>query len=127
MKNPFGGGEVLVDDLDFTQPAPKAATKGVAPAREDLAALPENLVVGSWIEIREKGGERKLAKLSFVTPLKTRYLFVNRRGSTILECSPAELARRFKLKEISVTVEGQDVPLFDRIAEGVIGKLAGSK
>jgi hypothetical protein len=125
VKNPFGGGEVQVNDLDFTQPA----GKGSGTKREaDPAALPDDLAVGSWVEIRDKGVEgHKLAKLSFVTPLKTRYLFVNRRGSTVLECSRAELARRIKLGEIVVTVEAAEVPLFDRIAGGVIGKLAGSK
>jgi hypothetical protein len=124
VKNPFGEGEVVVNDLDldFTQPAKTTGAK-----QEADAALPENLGVGSWVEIRDKGDSRQLAKLSFVTPLKTRYLFVNRRGKTVLECSRAELARRFKLGEIAMTVEATEPPLFDRIAEGVLGKLAGSK
>jgi hypothetical protein len=81
------------------------------------------------VEIREKSetDTRTRAKLSFITPLKTRYLFVNRQGKTVLECSRAELARRFRLGEVAVSVEVPEVTLFDRIADGLLGRLGGSK
>jgi hypothetical protein len=126
VKNPFGEGEVQVDDLDFTVPAGGKPAGGKREA--DAAAVPANLAVGSWVEIRDKrAGKSSFAKLSFVTPLKTRYLFVNRQGNTVLECSRDELARRFKFGELAVSVEVAEVPLFDRIAGGLVDKLGGSK
>lgn len=127
VRNPFGGGHIRVDDLDVT--ATSGGKTAVAKPDTDYAAIPESLSVGTWVEIREKSetDTRTRAKLSFITPLKTRYLFVNRQGKTVLECSRAELARRFRLGEVAVSVEVPEVTLFDRIADGLLGRLGGSK
>ncbi|HKB83020.1 MAG TPA: DUF1631 family protein [Burkholderiales bacterium] len=126
INNPFGKGEVQVDDLDFTAqlgggtPQAKRATGQVK--------LPENLAPGTWVAIRAKGEkEPRLAKLSYVSPLKSRFLFVDRHGKTTLECSRTELARRFQLGEVIITKEVSEPPLFDRLAEGLVGKLGGLK
>jgi hypothetical protein len=52
--------------------------------------------------------------------MKTSYIFVDRNGSTVLECSRAELARRYRLKEV---VDMDEAPLFDRIMTGLVGKM----
>ena len=128
MQNPFGQGKVQVDDLDFTaKPAPSA----VGPKTEAVAAeLPAKLTVGTWVGIREKEHKtaRKPAKLSFISPLKTRYLFVDKQGKTMLDCSRAELARRFQIGDIVIMDKVvPDVPLFDRLTDGLVGKLGGTK
>jgi hypothetical protein len=124
VQNPFGGGKVQVEDLDFT-------AKPAAGAKRDanLAELPGNLAVGTWVGIREKGEKdaRKSAKLSFISPLKTRYLFVDKQGKTTLDCSRADLARRFQTGEVVIMDKVPEVPLFDRITEGLVGKLGGGK
>ena len=127
INNPFGQGEVQVDDLDFTtKPA-----AGTARAKQDAghATVPENLTAGTWVAIRTKGEKDtlSLAKLSYVSPLKSRYLFVDRHGKTTLECSRTELARRFSLGELVITKEVSEPPLFDRLAAGLVGKLGGPK
>jgi hypothetical protein len=130
VQNPFGGGRVQVEDLDFTtKPAAGPATPaGAAAAKRDAipAELPGNLVVGTWVGIREKNPAepRRSAKLSFISPLKTRYLFVDKQGKNILDCSRAELARRFQLGSVVIMAEVPEVPLFDRITQGLVGKLA---
>ena len=70
---------------------------------------------------------RKSAKLSFISPLKTRYLFVDKQGKNLLDCTRAELARRFELGSVVIMNEVPEVPLFDRITQGLIGKLGGGK
>ena len=111
-----------VEDLDFT-------TKPAAGAKRDAipAELPANLAVGTWVGIREKDEKdtRKSARLSFISPLKTRYLFVDKQGKTTLDCSRAELARRFQTGEVVIMDKVPEVPLFDRITEGLVGKLGG--
>ncbi len=122
IENPFGGGKVEVEDLDFT--AKPAA--GTAVAKQATAAeLPRNLAIGSWVGVRGKDEKeaRKSAKLSFISPLKTRYLFVDKQGKTTLDCTRAELARRFQIGEVIIMDKVPDVPLFDRITEGLVGKL----
>jgi hypothetical protein len=129
VQNPFGGGKVQVDDLDFTtKPAAGPATPAAtAAAKRDAipAELPGNLVVGTWVGIREKNPNepRRSVKLSFISPLKTRYLFVDKQGKSVLDCSRAELARRFQVGSVVIMAEVPEVPLFDRITQGLVGKL----
>ena len=126
VNNPFGEGKVEVDDLDFT--VKPAAGDARAKPEAAVAQLPSELKEGTWVEIVSKSGKgtRALAKLSYITPLKTRYLFVDRNGKTVLECSRAELARKFELAEIAVTKEVSEAPLFDRIVGDLVSKLAGT-
>ncbi len=130
VRNPFGGGKVQVEDLDFTA-KPAAGAAGAAGAKRDAtpAQLPANLAVGTWVGIREKSEKdaRRSAKLSYISPLKTRYLFVDTQGKTTLDCSRAELASRFQIGEIVIMDKVPEVPLFDRITEGLVGKLGGGK
>lgn len=131
VKNPFGGGEIAAtdDDMDFTgggATAAPAAGKGKPSRRGPSdAELTDSLAVGTWVEVLEKKNEedegtRRPARLSFVTPQKTRFQFVDRQGNSVLECSRGELARRMRIKEVSVMDEA---PLFDRIMGGLVGKL----
>jgi hypothetical protein len=116
-----------VDDLDFTGGTAqlKRAPGPAAPS----AGVPANLTVGTWVEIRATGEKdpRAIAKLSYVSPLKSRFLFVDRHGKSLLECSRTELVRRFSLGELTITKEVDEPPLFDRLAQGLVGKLGGSK
>ena len=99
------------------------SAKRVAPADE----LPADLKVGTWVGIRDKGENvrRSSARLSYISSLKTRYLFVDRHGKASLDCSRAELARRFRDREVVIMDELPEVPLFDRITDGLVGKLGG--
>ncbi|HLX23290.1 MAG TPA: DUF1631 family protein [Usitatibacter sp.] len=143
VKNPFGGGEVQVDELDFTeaQPALEAAPKAeakpdakgakAAPEKEkkpakDLA-LPSKLKEGVWVGIRDAGKDsdepRLPAKLLYMSPLKSRFLFCDRGGRKVLECNRAELAKRFKLREVVIIKGDPDASLFERILRGVMSSL----
>lgn len=120
VPNPFGEGEVEVNDLDFT-----VQLRGSTADAKPVSALPPALQLGSWVDIVRKHGKekRQAAKLTFISPLKTRYLFADRHGKTALECSQAELVRLFQLQEVTLGKEPVEPPLFDRLAEGVMGKL----
>jgi len=120
IKNPFGGGEVQVEEIELTdvRAADTARVKGDAHNVE----LIKNFKEGTWVEFREKGEEdtHRPAKLSYISPLKNSFLFVDRLGKTVKECSRAELARLVRLGAVAVMDEG---PLFDRVMNGLIGKL----
>ena len=144
VKNPFGGGDVQVDELDFTEapPAleaaapkvePKAGKPGAKPAKEaekkpakDLA-LPSKLKEGIWVGIRPESQDpdapRQPAKLLYMSPLKSRFLFCDRGGRKVLECGRAELAKRFKMREIVIMKGDPDASLFERILRGVMSSL----
>jgi hypothetical protein len=117
VRNPYGGGQVQVRGLDSTVQGGARTGVPVSP--------PEDLKMGVWMEFRPKegDGERRAAKLLFVTPKKTRYLFSDRNGRNILELTRAEIVRRMRTGE-AVRLEGEpEEPLFDRIMNAVVEKL----
>jgi hypothetical protein len=141
LENPFGGGKVEVsdDDLDFTahEPAKEPAAGEAAPAMElategkakrsrpaQKIRLPVAMVVGAWVTAEDtQSRHERPARLHYVSPLKSHFLFVDRQGNKVFECSRTMLARRLNLGEV-VLLDGEpDASLFDRIMEGIFGKL----
>ncbi|HEY5896592.1 MAG TPA: DUF1631 family protein [Burkholderiales bacterium] len=128
VRNPYGAGEIQVTGLDFVaQPAdPDKRESAKAALRSSLAVPPpENMEIGTWVEFRPKDAaeEQRAAKLLFVSPKKTRYLFSDRRGKNILELTRAEIVRRLRTGE-AVRLEEEPVePLFDRIMGGLMQKV----
>ena len=143
VANPFGEGKVQVatDDLDFTaSPAPAAssevaleptAVSSPAPApssssrarRAQTIPLPARMIEGAWVEILNADDSKTYGRLHFVSPMKSHFLFVDRKGNKVYECSRSMLARRLESLEI-VILEGEpDASLFDRIMTSLFGKL----
>jgi hypothetical protein len=137
VNNPFGAGKVAVssDDLDFsatttqaavalaTVPA-EAAAKGAKEKKRETIRLPSAMLLGAWVEVLDADGEtRQAARLHYVSPMKSHFLFVDRRGRKVYECSRSMLARRVKLGEVVVLDGEPDSSLFDRIMDGIFGKL----
>ena len=131
------------DELDFTEaeaaaPAPAPAAPGAPAAATPAGAkpvvpreipkevkLPSKLKEGVWVGIRspELDAPRSPAKLLYVSPLKSRFLFADKRGKTLLECTRTELARKFRTRDLVILAENPDASLFERIINGVMGKL----
>jgi hypothetical protein len=92
-----------------------------AKGRANEAEFINNIKVGTWVEFRQgEEGKYRPAKLSYISPLRSSFLFVDQVGDTVSECSRAELARLLRLRKV---VAMDEVPLFDRIMNGVVGKL----
>jgi len=134
VKNPFGAGEVQVMNLaQFTavpvDPKQRAAAK--AQLKTSLSVdPPEDMELGSWLEFKTKvegGDEKRAAKLLFVSPKKTHYVFSDRRGKNVLDLTRAEIVRRLRTGE-AVRLEAEpSEPLFDRIMGGIVDKLKAPK
>ncbi|MEZ5438546.1 MAG: DUF1631 domain-containing protein [Lysobacteraceae bacterium] len=97
-------------------PDPNDVKLGLSADPEDLdfdAADVETLrtmPVGTWVEIKDENGESQPAKLSWVSPISSRLLFVNRRGMRCCVASPEELAAmmregRFVVRDSSSAFE----------------------
>ncbi len=86
---------------------------------EDVVALRE-LKIGVWLDLA--GDDRKLhpAKLSWVSPISSRLMFVNRRGVRILVASVEELAAM--KKQGTLVLRGQD-QVFDQVLHRVMDRL----
>jgi hypothetical protein len=137
VNNPFGAGKVAVssDDLDFSATAPagtlavqapaaEPGAKGAKAAKRDTIRLPSAMVMGAWVEVLDADGDnRQAARLHYISPMKSHFLFVDRKGKKVYECSRSMLSRRLKLGEVAILEHEPDESLFDRIMDGIFGKL----
>ncbi|MCC6786111.1 MAG: DUF1631 family protein [Planctomycetes bacterium] len=130
IRNPFGEGTVQVSGAD----ADLAGSGSFGRRRWD-PTNPDNLKVGDWLEFRDPAAQAaeagappkpaRPARLIFVTPRKTRYIFCDRGEKDYIECTRSEIERRLRAGEAVVMEEEPEVPFFERIMGGVMGKLKG--
>src|SRR5262245_27558111 len=132
VKNPFGEGEIEVEEISLpdlpgytelsaelgeTAPRPKPNTDD-----DQYGQMVTNLKAGDWVEFRndDRGIQ---AKLSYVSPVKGTYLFVNRHGVKVVEYSLYQLTRDFRSGR---AIALESVPLFDRAMRSLVGVLKKS-
>ena len=120
IKNPFGEGKVQVEDLDFSDSKKTSASQPAVSAKE--LDFINNIMVGTWVEFRQQDeqAQNRPAKLSYVSSHRSKFLFVDRVGEVVKECSRAELAMQLRLGKIALM---DDIPLVDRIMKGLVGKM----
>lgn len=97
---------------------------------EELAEVPPDspewhqvqaLQPGNWLEFTLEGEAPARAKLSWISPMSGRYLFVNRRGLKVADYAPRELATLFADGQARVLAANA---LFDRAMTAIVGKLS---
>jgi len=126
VRNPYGAGTVEVSELELQ------AASQAEPARYGRNADPgvEGLKQGDWVEFKVtregEEEERRPVRLIFISPRKTRYIFCDRGQKDYIECTRSEIARRLRAGEAVVMEEEPEVPFFERIMGGVIGKMRGA-
>lgn len=111
-----------VEEIVLSSGAESDATAAEEPLAEDdehLRAVRE-LKVGTWIEFADDSGGRERAKLSWISPISSKYLFVNRRGLKVCDKTVAALA--VELRRGSAVVL-EEVPLFDRALDAIVARL----
>lgn len=86
----------------------------------ELQAVTE-LKPGIWLEFVTGGDTIERAKLSWISPMSGRYLFVNRRGLKVADYSPHELARELAASRARVL---ESSALFDRALDAIVGRLS---
>ena len=125
IRNPFGDGDIEVEEISLSDlpgvPELQAAGGGGgAKPTDQHSQSVTSLRNGDWLEFRDDDDNRTQAKLSYISPLKGTYLFVNRQGAKVGEYSLYELAREFRTGR-AVLLEA--VPLFDRAMSSLVGAL----
>jgi hypothetical protein len=83
-------------------------------------AQARELKVGQWLEFTAEDGATDRAKLSWVSPISGRYLFVNRRGLKVADHSLAGLAQAFANGSARVLDSSL---LFDRAMDAIVERL----
>ncbi len=81
------------------------------------------LPIGTWLDFIDKDNKVQAGKLSWVSPISSRLLFVNRRGVRFCVASPEELAVMVRMGRLR-THQNEDA--FDSAMQGVIERLEPS-
>jgi hypothetical protein len=106
--------EVVLSSGEAEAPAEAAAED------DEFVQAVRDLKVGSWIEFVDESDNRERAKLSWISPISSKYLFVNRRGLKVCDKTVAALA--VELRRGSAIVL-EEVPLFDRALDAIVARL----
>jgi len=91
---------------------------------DDIIQMVESLKIGTWLEFIKNDKDNFRAKLSWISPITSKYLFVNSRGLKITDKSSQDLASGIKNNTIRVL---QQVALFDRALSAIADKLTNSE
>lgn len=100
-----------------------AGTDTVAADPVDVERI-RKLEVGNWVEMIGEDGTAQPAKLSWISPISNRLLFVNRRGMRVCAVSAEELAVMLKQGKLSLR---EIDTAFERAMTQVLGKLRESQ
>jgi hypothetical protein len=102
------------------EPEPEHETLADEAFDERYLAVARELKVGQWLEFVNADGSADRAKLSWISPISGRYLFVNRRGLKVADHSQAGLAQAFAQGTARVL---DSTALFDRAMDAIVEKL----
>ena len=90
-------------------------------SQDQYHGLAESMGRGMWVEFTEDSGILVFAKLSWVSPLRGKYLFTHRNGTKAFSLTREELAQRFR-NDTARPVETE--PLLDRAFSDVLSRLS---
>jgi hypothetical protein len=77
--------------------------------------------VGTWVEFTTADGTSKeRAKLSWISPISSKYLFVNRKGLKVADKTIQALAIEIRRGDAAIL---EEVPLFDRALDAIVERL----
>ena len=108
-------------DTESTEPEP-AQDQPTAVALDDGQLIEvEQLKPGTWMEFCPTGDAVTRAKLSWISPMSGRYLFVNRRGLKVGDFAPQELAAALAAGSARIL---PSEPLFDRAMGAIVDRLS---
>ena len=137
-------GEALSDDdtqamleiVDKGQPAPMpesddeqivltsgAETSVVAnySADDEFLQQAKAMKVGTWVEFTNaETGVKERAKLSWISPISSKYLFVNRKGLKVADKTVFALSAELRRGSTMIL---EEVPLFDRALDAIVERL----
>ncbi len=86
--------------------------------------LAESIPLGSWLEMKEKGGVKSRMKLLWRSSVSDNCLFVNRKGVKVKEMKVSELALELRVGK-AIVIAGADDPLMDRAFAAMMEALKG--
>jgi len=91
-------------------------------ADDECLKQAKEMKVGTWVEFTDlnSGAKGKRAKLSWISPISSKYLFVNRKGLKVSDKTVFAIAAEIR-RGAAVILE--EVPLFDRALDAIVERL----
>ncbi len=124
--------ELIADTAALQDEVPEDVKDSVvntdsAPADEagKYRKLADSIPLGSWLEIKDKGGAKSRVKLSWRSSVSNYYLFVDRKGMKAMEMKQSELALALRVGSAFV-IAGAEDPLMDRAFAAMMASLKGT-
>ncbi|UXI69502.1 DUF1631 domain-containing protein [Tahibacter amnicola] len=131
------GGVSEVPTLELTDPLPMVSQDGADNVMSAIEEEPpplhpaeqvdeqwtnavRELKVGTWIEFTDEQGAKERAKLSWISPISSKYLFVNRKGLKVADRTALQLASDLASARVVIL---EEVPLFDRALDAIVERL----
>jgi len=88
---------------------------------DEFLAQAKALKVGTWVEFGNlEAATKERAKLSWISPITGKYLFVNRKGLKVADKTVFALAVEMRR---GATMVLEEVPLFDRALDAIVARL----
>ncbi|GLQ93228.1 DUF1631 domain-containing protein [Dyella acidisoli] len=113
-----------VDELEDETASAEPAADTITPEVRDQLDLVKALKPGIWLEFSGQEEHFERAKLSWISPMSGRYLFVNRRGLKVGDYSPYELAMVMAEGRARVLASNA---LFDRAMDAIVDRLSNDE
>lgn len=104
--------------------APAAAPVHGLPATVNIHDFVADMVLGTWLAF-ETAEERVNARLHWISPLRTRYVFTSRLRAKAFVFTPEELAWQLGSGKAALVME--PVPLFDRAVSAALDRIAAAR
>ncbi len=101
----------------------KSAAVEPEPAADEFDAMIKQLERGIWLNFTSSGGEVRKAKLSWISPMRSLFIFTSHKKEETFQLSDNELAKRFREGRVqTVLLNGLvDRALSEAFAIGAIG------
>ena len=109
-----------IEEPALPEPEDESETLSDEAFDERYLGQARELKVGQWLEFVAEDGTSDRAKLSWISPISGRYLFVNRRGLKVADHSLGALAQAFANGSARVL---DSTLLFDRALDSIVEKL----
>jgi hypothetical protein len=113
--------ESAIEEIVMRVDAEEAAAKASYADEDMCLKQAKEIPVGTWVEFTSADtGAKERAKLSWKSPISSKYLFVNRRGLKVSDTSVFSLAADIRRGAALIL---EEVPLFDRALDAIIASL----
>jgi hypothetical protein len=108
------------EEIQLRAEAARSPAEAVIDDEEDCLKQAKDMKVGMWVEFTDANGAKERAKLSWISPISSKFLFVNRKGLKVSDMTAQQLAVQIRAGQAVVL---EEVPLFDRALDAIVERL----